>query len=89
MSVLVTGGAGFIGSHMALELLDAGEDVIVLDNLSTGFRWAVPDEARFVEGDVGDQNLVRDLLERNATKRIGCAFAVSRSMVSVISFELP
>jgi UDP-glucose 4-epimerase len=48
MSVLVTGGAGFIGSHMVLELLDAGEDVFVLDNLSTGFRWAVPAEAKFV-----------------------------------------
>jgi len=65
MGVLVTGGAGFIGSHMALELLDAGEDVLVLDNLSTGFRWAVPDEAKFVEGDVGDHNLVRRLLLRN------------------------
>ncbi|MGB3038175.1 MAG: NAD-dependent epimerase/dehydratase family protein, partial [Methyloceanibacter sp.] len=38
MGVLVTGGAGFIGSHMALELIDAGQDVLVLDNLSTGFR---------------------------------------------------
>ncbi len=65
MSVLVTGGAGFIGSHMALELLDAGEDVFVLDNLSTGFRWAVPDGAKFVEGDVGNPNLVRRLLLRN------------------------
>ncbi len=65
MSVLVTGGAGFIGSHMVLELLDAGEDVIVVDNLSTGFRWAVPAEAKFVEGDVGDHNLVRRLLLRN------------------------
>jgi UDP-glucose 4-epimerase len=62
MGVLVTGGAGFIGSHMVLELLDAGEDVVVLDNLSTGFRWAVPDEAEFVEGDVGDHALVRRLL---------------------------
>ena len=42
MTVLVTGGAGYIGSHMVLELLDAGENVVVLDNLSTGFRWAVP-----------------------------------------------
>jgi nucleoside-diphosphate-sugar epimerase len=41
MAVLITGGAGFIGSHMVLGLLDAGEDVLVLDNLSTGFRWAV------------------------------------------------
>jgi UDP-glucose 4-epimerase len=65
MGVLVTGGVGFIGSHMALELLGAGEDVLVLDNLSTGHRWAVPDEARFVEGDIGDHNLVRRLLLRN------------------------
>jgi len=65
MGVLVTGGAGFIGSHMVLELLDAGEDVVVLDNLSTGFRWAVPDGAEFVEGDVGDHALVRRLLAGN------------------------
>ena len=45
MSVLVTGGAGYIGSHMVLELLDAGEQVVVLDNLTTGFRWAVPAQA--------------------------------------------
>lgn len=48
MAVLVTGGAGYIGSHMVWALLDAGEDVVVLDRLSTGFRWAVPDEARFL-----------------------------------------
>lgn len=62
MRVLVTGGAGYIGSHMVLELLDAGEDVVVLDNLSTGFRSAVPDAARFVEGNVGDMELVGRLL---------------------------
>ena len=65
MGVLVTGGAGYIGSHMVLELLDAGEDVLVLDNLSTGFRWAVPAEAKLVEGDIGDHNLVRRLLLTN------------------------
>ena len=65
MGVLVTGGAGYIGSHMVLRLLDAGEDVLVLDNLSTGFRWSVPDDAKFVEGDVGDHNLVISLLLRN------------------------
>jgi UDP-glucose 4-epimerase len=62
VSVLVTGGAGYIGSHAVLELLDAGEEVIVLDNLSTGFRRAVPDAARLVVGDVGDQGLVRQVL---------------------------
>jgi UDP-glucose 4-epimerase len=70
MGVLVTGGAGFIGSHMVLELLDAGEDVVVLDNLSTGFRWAVPDAAKFVEGDVGDHGLVRRLLSGNSIDAI-------------------
>lgn len=65
MGILVTGGAGFIGSHMALDLLDAGEDVLVLDNLSTGLRRAVPADATFIKGDVGDQDLVSALLARN------------------------
>jgi len=62
MSILVTGGAGYIGSHMVWRLLDAGEDVVVLDRLSTGFDWAVPREAEFVIGDVGDEALVGTLL---------------------------
>jgi UDP-glucose 4-epimerase len=62
MTVLITGGAGYIGSHMVLELLDAGEPVIVLDNLSTGFRSAVPDSVPFIVGDTGDQTLVSRLL---------------------------
>src|SRR5262245_11778761 len=62
MAVLVTGGAGYIGSHMVLALLDSGEDVVVLDNLSTGFRWAVPPTAKFIDGDIGDYELVRSLM---------------------------
>ena len=64
MAILVTGGAGYIGSHMALELLDAGEKVVVLDNLTTGFRWAVPDKATLVVGDFGDEDLVTETLAR-------------------------
>ncbi|MDO6416507.1 UDP-glucose 4-epimerase GalE [Sphingomonas sp. BIUV-7] len=60
--VLVTGGAGYIGSHAVLALLDAGWDVVVLDNLTTGFRWAVPETATFVEGDVSDMELVGRVL---------------------------
>lgn len=63
--VLVTGGAGYIGSHAVLALLDAGWPVTVIDNLSTGFDWAVPGEAALVRGDVGDQELVeRTIRER-------------------------
>ncbi len=54
MAVLVCGGAGYIGSHNVRALLDEGEDVIVLDNLWTGHRAAVPDDAVFYEGDVRD-----------------------------------
>jgi UDP-glucose 4-epimerase len=55
MTVLITGGAGYIGSHMVFELLDAGEKVIVLDDLSTGFRWAVPAGVQLIIGNAGDQ----------------------------------
>lgn len=51
---LVTGGAGYIGSHVVLALLDDGHDVVVLDNLRTGHRAAVPPAATFVLGDIGD-----------------------------------
>ena len=65
MTVLVTGGAGYIGGHMVLALLDAGEKVAVLDDLSTGFRWAVPAAAKLIAGDVGDAALVDDILARH------------------------
>jgi UDP-glucose 4-epimerase len=62
MAILVTGGAGYIGSHMVLELLDAGEKPIVLDDLSTGFRWAVPEGVPFIQGTCGDQALVSRII---------------------------
>ncbi len=70
MTVLVTGGAGYIGSHMVYELLDAGEDVVVLDNLSTGFRWAIPDRVTIYEGDTGDEALARQIIARHAIDAI-------------------
>jgi UDP-glucose 4-epimerase len=62
MAVLITGGAGYIGSHMALELADNGETVIVLDDLSTGTRGLVPQGVEFVQGDIGDEALLDQLL---------------------------
>ncbi|HTO79568.1 MAG TPA: UDP-glucose 4-epimerase GalE [Methylocystis sp.] len=70
MAVLVTGGAGYIGSHMALALVDAGEDVVVLDDLSTGFRWAVPDGVPLVVGDFGDEDLVTETIARHNVSEI-------------------
>lgn len=58
MTILVTGGAGYIGSHMVHELTDAGEPVVVLDNLSTGFRFLIPAAVPFVAGSTGDRELI-------------------------------
>jgi UDP-glucose 4-epimerase len=70
VSVLVTGGAGYIGSHVVLALLEAGEEVTVLDDFSTGFRSAVPDAARIAQGDVGDAALVKRVIEENGADAI-------------------
>ncbi|HYG91140.1 MAG TPA: UDP-glucose 4-epimerase GalE [Azospirillum sp.] len=63
-TVLVTGGAGYVGSHAAFALLDAGYRVVVLDDLSTGHREAVPGDAVFVQADVGDGATVGDTIGR-------------------------
>lgn len=70
MTVLVTGGAGYIGSHMVLALIDAGEDVVVLDDLSTGFRRAVHPKAKLVIGDVADEKLVASLIKENGINAV-------------------
>ena len=62
MTVLVTGGAGYIGSHMVLRLADAGEAVVVLDNLTTGFDWSIDPRATLVQGNAGDIELVQKLV---------------------------
>lgn len=62
MTVLITGGAGYIGSHMTYALIDRGERVVVLDNLSTGVRSLVSEHAVFVQGDVGDQATVGQII---------------------------
>src|SRR5260221_77807 len=62
MQVLVTGGAGFIGKHLVASLLEAGNDVVVVDNLRRANRQAVPAGARFVEGDIRNGEVVRDVM---------------------------
>jgi UDP-glucose 4-epimerase len=70
MTILVTGGGGYIGSHMVHALADAGERVVVIDNLSTGFRSALPAAATLVVGDVGDQNLTAQTIRQHGVNAI-------------------
>lgn len=69
-NVLVTGGGGYIGSHVVLALLDAGHQVTVIDNLSSGFRWAVAPAAFLCEGDVADRTVVDRLIREREISAI-------------------
>ncbi len=68
--VLVTGGAGYIGSHAVLALLDAGWNVAVIDDLSTGFRFAIPDGVPLYEGDIADAELLARIVAEQGAKAI-------------------
>jgi UDP-glucose 4-epimerase len=85
-AVLVTGGAGYIGSHAVLALLDAGWRVAVIDNLTTGFEWAVPKEAAFIMGDIAEQELVARLIAEHG---IGAIIHFAGSIVVPESVEKP
>ena len=64
MSILVLGGAGYIGSHTVYELIDSGEDVVIVDNLLTGFRQAIHPKARFYEGDIRERKFMDDVFKK-------------------------
>ncbi|WP_106751873.1 UDP-glucose 4-epimerase GalE [Pannonibacter carbonis] len=68
MTVLITGGAGYIGSHMVRCLLDAGETPLVVDNLVTGFDWLVPEGVPFIQADVGDVARMEQILKEHAVE---------------------
>ena len=70
MTILVTGGAGYVGSHMVHELVDAGERVVVLDNLSTGFDWAVAKGVPLIVGESGDERLVAQIIREHKVEAI-------------------
>lgn len=89
MKVLVTGGAGYIGSHAVKELLQAGHSVVVLDDLSNGHRSAVDQRARFVRGNTGDRSLVSDLLRLenvDAVMHFAANIEVAESVVNPIKY---
>ncbi|MDX5592838.1 UDP-glucose 4-epimerase GalE [Pseudovibrio sp. SPO723] len=70
MAILVTGGAGYIGSHMTWLLKDAGEKVVVIDNLSTGFEWALPGDVPLIRGDIGDRTLLDKVLTEHSIEGV-------------------
>ena len=86
MTVVVTGGAGYLGSQMVHAFVDAGERVVMLDNLATGFDWAVAEGASLVIGDVGDQPRVTALI---AEHRIDAINHLAASSVVSDSFRHP
>jgi UDP-glucose 4-epimerase len=77
-TILVTGGAGYIGSHAVLALRDAGWPVAVIDNLTTGFRWAVPEDVAFYEGDIEDSALLAQII---ADENIGAIMHFAGSII--------
>jgi UDP-glucose 4-epimerase len=91
MTVLVTGGAGFIGSHMVLALNDAGEDVVVIDNLSTGFCWAVAPAAKLIEADIGDEAALDRVMgehQLDAIVHFAGSIVVPESVVDPLAYYL-
>lgn len=84
--ILVTGGAGYIGSHAVHALRDAGWPVVVIDNLVTGFRWAVPEGVSFVEADIGEADAVSRAITDH---RIGAIMHFAGSVVVPESVEDP
>jgi UDP-glucose 4-epimerase len=84
--VLVTGGAGYIGSHAVLALRDRGTPVAVIDNLTTGFRFAIPDGVPFYEGDIEDTDLLCRIF---AEQKIGAVMHFAGSIIVPESVENP
>ena len=89
MKILVLGGAGYIGSHTVYELIDAGHDVVVVDNLLTGFREAVHPNAKFYEGDIRDKAFLDSVFEQEEIDGIihfAASSQVGESMVKPLKY---
>ncbi len=91
MTVLVSGGAGYIGGHMVLDLVDRNEPVVILDNLSTGFRWAAPPQTPLVVADAGDFETVLNTIRTHNVRSIihfAARIVVPESMADPLGYYL-
>lgn len=89
MSILVTGGAGYIGSHAVYGLIDQGYDVVIVDNLETGYRKALHQEAKFYEGDIRDKQFLRNVFEQEDIQGVihfAANSLVGESMVNPLKY---
>ncbi|MGH6678418.1 MAG: NAD-dependent epimerase/dehydratase family protein, partial [Bradyrhizobium sp.] len=89
MTILVTGGAGYIGSHVVYGLVEQQHSVVVIDNLSTGFRDAVASEARLIVGDIGDEKLVSTAIAEHqvtAVMHFAASTVVPESVANPIAY---
>ncbi|MDF2941356.1 MAG: UDP-glucose 4-epimerase [Herbinix sp.] len=89
MTILVLGGAGYIGSHTAYELIDRGEDVVIVDNLETGFLQAVHPKARFYQGDIRNRSFIDSVFEKekiDAVIHFAANSLVGESMVNPLKY---
>ena len=71
MNILLTGGAGYIGSHTSLLLIDKGHEVTIVDNLISGNSKLVPKKANFINSDISDEKKIRDLLKKETLSSTG------------------
>lgn len=89
MAILVLGGAGYIGSHTVYELIDQGEDVVIVDNLETGYMEAVHERARFYQGDIRDRQFIDSVFEKeniDAVIHFAANSLVGESMVNPLKY---
>lgn len=89
MTILVLGGAGYIGSHTVYELIDRGEDVVIVDNLETGYQEAVHPKARFYQGDIRDRSFMDSIFEKekiDAVIHFAANSLVGESMVNPLKY---
>jgi UDP-glucose 4-epimerase len=70
MKILVTGGAGYIGSHTVYQLIEANHEVVVVDNLYSGHKWAVHPQAKFVQADAGNTELITTILQQHKIEAV-------------------